>query len=204
MPYNNASDPELISQSAAVVVAFTPQTHAHVMSLFPTPEAYSELHGRMEGGYAAFLRGDPAGVKAFEENRDAVKQYLTMLYGLAKVATIMDPTVPEMLGLGRLPEKSAPTTVPLTDPQGLRIFYDRNGQLFATVIKVPGAKGYQVWICVGDPNVEANWKLAASSTNSRSILIPAIDRTKNTWVKARAMRGTVAGPWSSSVTLSPV
>lgn len=203
MPHNNTSDPELISQSAAVAVAFTPAIYAHVMSLFPTPEAYSELHGRMEAGYPAFLRGDPEGVKAFEENRGEVKQLLTMLHGLARVATIKDPTVPEILGLGRLPEKSTAATVLLTDPHDLQIFYDRKGQLFARVSKVPGAKGYQVWICEGDPNVEANWKLAASSTNSRSILIPSLNRTKNNWLKARAMRGTTAGPWSNLVTLSP-
>lgn len=203
MPYNNASDPELISQSAAAVVAFTPEMYSHLISLFPTPESFSETHGLMEAGYAGFLKGDPEGVKAFEKYRDAVKQILSMLHGLGKVATIKDPTVLDKMRLAPLPVKTVASNVILTDPRGLKVFYNKKGQIYCSVERVLGAKGYQVWVCEGDPSIEANWRLAASSPTCRSIQIPGLNHAKNNWLKVRAMRGTGAGPWSNIVNLTP-
>ncbi|QWV93287.1 hypothetical protein KP004_19305 [Geomonas oryzisoli] len=201
MPFNDVSDPELITHSAAMVVAFTPEVYAYLMSLFPTPESYAELHARLERGYPGFLKGEPEGVKAFEEDREAVKQFLNMLSGLARSAAIKDPTMPQKLGLVRLPAKNPSKKVILTQPHGFRIIYDALGNLFATVSKVQGAKGYQVWLCEGDPNVEGNWKLITSATNSRDIMLPNINRTTNNWLRIRAIRGRVTGPWSNFVSL---
>jgi hypothetical protein len=203
MPYNNASDPELISQSAAVVDAYTPEMHAHLISLFATPETLSELHNRLQSGYAAYLNGDPEGVRAFEQDRDAVKLILTMLHGLGKVATIKDPTVLDKLRLPRIAVKSNVFTGDLTEPHGFKVVFDRKGQMVGTVVRVSGAKGYQIWACEGDPNIEANWKLVASAPTCRGILIPGLNRAKNNWLKIRAMRGNGAGPWSNIVTLTP-
>lgn len=203
MPFNNASDRELTTHSAAVVVAFTPEIYTHVMSLFPTPAAYAELHARLEGGYPGYLKGDPEKVKDFEEDRGEIRQLLTMLSGLARTAAIKDPTVPEKLALGHLPARNISSNVTLTEPQGAKIFYDPKGNIYATVTKVHGAKGYQIWLCEGDPNIDANWRLIASATNSRRIPLAGINRANKNWLRIRAMRGSEAGPWSNFVTLSP-
>lgn len=204
MPYNDANDPELIALSAAMLAAFTPEIYAYMISLFPTPDAYAELHAKMEAGYTPFLKGDPEGVKAFEESRGGIKVFLTMLNGLARTAAIKDPTVPQKLGVGHQPTRNPNNHVTLAQAHGFKAFYDPKGNIFATVSKVSGAKGYQVWVCEGDPNNEANWKLAASATNSRRILLAGINRSANNWLRIRAMRGTDAGPWSNFITLKPV
>lgn len=204
MPYDDTNDPELIILSEAVLQAFTPEVYNHIISLLPTPEAYAVTHGQLTSGYTAFLKGDPDGVKAFESNRSAIKEFLAMLSGLAKTAAIKDPTVPERLRLNQVRAKSGGISVPLTAPCNFTISYDRNGCLYIRFSKVKGAKGYQIWICEGEPSVEANWRLATSLTNSKKTAAPALDRTKNNWLKVRAMRGVEVGPWSSLVLVSSV
>jgi hypothetical protein len=202
MPNNHVTDSEMIPKSAAVVEVFTPEMHAYILSLIPTSDSYRELHNQYETSYTTALKGTPEDVKACEALRDAINQNLTILQGVAKVAAIKDPTLPEKLRLTHIIEKTATPTV-LTDPRDFKVIYDRKGQIIASVARVLGAKGYQVWVCDDDPNVQANWRLAASSPTCKNIVIPGINRAKNNWLKVRAMRGNGAGPWSNCVTLSP-
>ena len=203
MPHSNVSHPEMILKSATMADLFTPEKLAYIFSLIPTPESYTELHNRMEANYPAALRGDPEKVKEFEADRKAVNLELSLIHGLAKLVAVKDPTVPETLGLGVATEKSAPATISLTGPRDFKVVYDPEGHLMASVTRVPGAKGYQVWACEGDPNVEANWRLAASSSNCRGIVIAGLNRGKSNVLKIRAMRGNDAGPWSNWVSLQP-
>ena len=203
MPYNHVSDPEFIAKSSVVVEAFTQEKYAYLLSLVPTPERYAALHSRLEANYPAALKGDPEKAKEFEADRKAANSDLSLILGLAKVVAVKDATVPESLGLGRVTEKTASVTVALTDPQGFKVVFDPKGQLFASVTKVPGAKGYQIWACDGDPSIEGNWKLVASSTNCKGIAIKGLNRGKFNLLKIRAMRGKDAGSWSNWVSLEP-
>lgn len=203
MPFNNGSDAEKMAKSAAVAEAFTQELYDHILSLIPTPAAFAELHNRMETSYPAALKGDPEKVKAFEADLDAVNSNLSLLHALAKVVAVKDATVPDSLGLGRVHEKTVAAAVHLGNPQGFNVLYDPKGQLFGTVTKVKGAKGYQIWACDGDPSLEANWKMIASSSNCRRIAIMGLNRSKFNMLKVRAMRGTGPGPWSNLVSLDP-
>lgn len=201
MSFNNVPDPEMIAKSAAVTVAFTPERYAYLLSLLPTPESYIELHNRFEGSYAASLKGDPAKVKACEADRLAINKNLSILLGVAKAAALNDPNVPEALGLGSLTGKTAAWAGALTEPHEFKVVYTPKGQIRGSVARVAGAKGYQIWLCDSDPNLEANWRLVASSPNCKGIAITGLNRGKPNWLKIRAMRGNNAGPWSNLVSL---
>jgi hypothetical protein len=200
----DVSDPEIIAKSAAVTELFTPEMYAKLLSFVPTPESYGELHDRLESGYRAFLKGDPEKVKAFEADRAAIKQNLTILQGLARVVTIKDPTVLESLGLGHSTERSSGSNVAVAAPVDFKVVYDPKGQIHASVAKVAGAKGYQIWACDGDPNLESNWRLASSSPNCKGIVLTGLNRGKINWLKIRGMRGNIAGPWSNYICLNAV
>lgn len=202
MPYDDTNDPDLITLSEAVLQAFTPEMYNHMISLLPTPEIYAATHGQFANGYPAYLKGDPDGIKAFEEARNAIKQFLTMLSGLSKTAAIKDPTVPQRLPLTQTHAKSTGSNTALDASRDLKVYFDREGNMYVTFTRIPGAKGYQVWVCDGDPNVESNWRLAASSNNCRKIGIGGLDRSKNNWIKVRAMRGSEIGPWSNLVLIT--
>jgi hypothetical protein len=203
MPFTNGSDPEILSKSAAIAEALTPEKLAYLFSLFPTSESFSALTNRMGENYPAFLKGDPEKVKEFELDRITLNSNLSLIVGLAKLAAVVDPTVPESLALGRPAEKVAPASVHLSIPQDLKITFDRQGVPLVSVSKVPGAKGYQVWACDSDPSLEANWKLVAASPSCRSIQISGLNRGKFNVLKIRAMRANGAGPWSNWVSLDP-
>lgn len=201
MPFNHEDDPEVIVQSAAVVKAFTPEIYAYLLSLLPTPGGYAELHNRYEAGYTGALRGDPEKVKAFEADRKAVITDLTVIFGLAKVVAVKDPTVQETLGVGHSTAKTAASPVALVVPRNFKLVYDRKGQLFASVERVVGARGYQIWACDGDPSIEANWRLVASASKCKGIAITGLNRGKFNLLRIRAMRGRDIGPWSNWVSL---
>lgn len=203
MPYDDTNDPDLITLSEAVLQAYTPEMYNHMISLLPTPEIYAATHGQFANGYPAYLKGDPDGIKAFEEARNTIKQFLMMLSGLSKTAAIKDPTVPERLPLSQTHTKGTGNNTSLTAARDFKAYYDRKGNIYATFPKIPGSKGYQIWLCEGDPNVEGNWRLLTSSTNSRKVLLPTLNRTQNNWLKVRGMRGTEAGPWSNLVSIAP-
>jgi hypothetical protein len=186
MPFNNISDQEMIAKSATVLQTFTPEIYALLVSLVPTPESYAERHNRYEASYSAALKGAPEKVKECEEDRNALNQDMTILLGVANIV-----------------EKTAAPTATLTAPNDFKVVYDPQGQILASVSKVAAAKGYQVWACDADPNVDENWRLVTSATNCRHIVIPGLNRTKNNWLKIRAMRGNIAGPWSNHVNLTP-
>ena len=201
MSLDDVSHPEFIAKSSAMAGAFTPERYAHLLSLLPTPERFTELNSRLEANYPAVLKGDPEKVKEFEADRKAVNCDFSVIVGLARVVAIKDATVPESLGLGHVTEKTTGATAPLSTPHGFKVIFDPKGRLFASVTKVPGAKGYQVWACDGDPSIEANWKLIASSTSCKGIAIIGLNRAKFNVLKIRAMRGKSASPWSNWVSL---
>ena len=201
MSFSDLPDPEMVAKSAAVTAVFTQEKYAYLLSLIPTPQSYGELHDRFEASYAASLKGDPDKVKACEADRLAINQNLSFLLGLAKVATIKDPNVAGSLGLDGIVAKTAAPAADLTEPNGFKVVFTPKGQITASVERVPGAKGYQIWACDSDPNIEANWRLAASSPTCKGIELTGLARGKSTWLKIRAMRGHSGGPWSNFVNL---
>ena len=204
MSFKNDSDPELIAQSATVVQSYTQEAHEHLLSLIPTPQSVQANHTAYAASYAAFLGGDLDKAEECETYRIAVYEGLSILHGLTKAVTVKDPKAPEIVGLGAQPSKVKLTSISLAQPAGFRTAFTPQGLLVGSVTKVEHAMGYQVWACDSDPSVESNWRLVASSSTCKKILIPGLDYGKNNWLKIRAMRGKgVAGPWSNLVNLTP-
>lgn len=203
MAFTNDGDPELIAKSASVVQVFTPEYYNYLISLIPKPEEVQADHNSYATSYAGFLAGDAEKAKECQTHRNAVNQGLTILLGLAKAVTAKDPKVPEALRLAVLPNKVT-SSKPLAKPAGFKVTYTPEGQLVASVIKVESARGYQVWACDADPNIDSNWRMVASSSSCRGIQITGLDRGKSNWFKIRAMKGKgTAGPWSNFINLTP-
>lgn len=203
MPFENDNHPEVIAKSATVSGAYTQQLYEYLLSLIPTPGGVTERHNRLAAGYPDAVKGDPEKVKAFEEDCKAVKVDLTLLLGLAKVVAVKDPTVQETLGLGPVTVRTATVQASLGHPKDFKVYYDRKGQLFGSVTKVAGAKGYQVWVCDGDPSIEANWRLLAASSSCKGILLLGLNRAKFNLLRIRPIRGREFGPWSNWISLDP-
>lgn len=203
MSANHDNDPELIAKSAAVTEVFTADKYAYMLSLLPNPESWGNDHNRYESTYTASLKGDPEKVKACEAERAAMNQNLAILHGLAKLLAVKDPSVVEKLGFGKAPEKAAATSHSIDSPHGFKVVFDPQGNLFATVGKVAGAKGYELWVCDGDPNIESNWRLALVSLNCKKIPMTGLNRTKVNWFKIRGIRGNATGPWSYCQSVNP-
>jgi hypothetical protein len=204
MPFKNENDHDLIARSASVVQAFTPEVYAYLVSLLPTPDGMQASHNSYTASYAGFLAGDPEKAKECEAQRAAVCEGLSILLGLAKAVTVKDPKVPEALNLGAAPTRKSSTSAELSQPNGFKVVFDTSGHITASVEKVKSARGYEVWLCDGDPNLETNWRLAASSPTCRKIIVSGLDRSKSNWLRSRAMGGKgTAGPWSNLVNLPP-
>lgn len=203
MPVSKLSHPELISKSAMVSANFNRETFEHMLSLLPTPDFYSELHERYETSFVGSLKGDPEKIKACEENRQLIAQNLSILMGLAKVVTMKDPSVLQALGLTLFTEKPVASRPVLQRPKAVRITFDKQGHPQATVTKVMGAKGYEIWACNADPSREENWRLLVWSTKCQKIDVPGLNRTVLNWLRVRGKRGDIVGPWSNPISLDP-
>lgn len=203
MPFNDMSHHEMITKSAAVLEALSPEKWAYLMSLLPTRESYAEYHERLETCFAASLKGDPEKQKDCEASRKAVDQEMSILLGLAKVLAVKDPTILAAFGSAHASTTSVP--IRLTAPKDFELFYDRKtGHLYASASRVAGAKAYQIWGCDGDPKIDANWRLLTASHRCRGIEVPGVDRSKTTYLKMRAVRGVNEfGPWSKLFQLEP-
>jgi len=204
MSFNNASPHEIVAQSPTVSKKFTQERYEHLVSLLPTPERFTAAVNSLEANYPGTLKGDSDKANEFEADRKTVCSFLYLLQGVAKVVSMKDPAVLESLGLGPVPEKGTHASVVLATPHGFKVIFDQKGQPFASVAKVQGAKGYQVWACDGEPSNEANWRMVAFSIVCKGIPIVGLDRTKYNQLRIRAIRGTgPLGPWSNYVNIEP-
>ncbi|HJV65863.1 MAG TPA: hypothetical protein VJ550_09025 [Geomonas sp.] len=204
MPLKSDSPSEFISKSASVTQVYTEEIYAHIISLIPTPVTFKANHDNCAASFTGSLEGDPEQVKQFEKHRNAVNEGLTILLGVAKAVTIKDPSVPETLRISALTGKTVASDITLSQPTGFKAIFNPNGQITGSWNKVNYAKGYQVWGCDGDPKIDSNWRLIASSSTCKKILLLGLDRAKNNWLRVRAVRGKgEAGPWSNIFSLAP-
>lgn len=201
MPHNNLPHPEMITRSEAVRQVLTRDFYAYLLSLCPTPEKFGEIHERFEGSLTGYLKGDPEMVKQCEEARIELNKAMTVVQGIGKAVSVIDPTVQEKLGFTH--QKATSSSVALAAAKDLRVLFDKNGQPYCSVTRLVGAKGYDVWFCEGEPSVETNWKMLTWSSSCQLIYLKGLDRTKTNYLKLRGKRGNEVGPWSNMVILPP-
>lgn len=204
MPFKHLPPTDLLSRSATVTKLLTPELHAHLLSLIPTPETYNSDHEHCETCFKASLKGAPEDVKAFEAACQKVNQNLSVLFMFAKAGSIIDPTVPQVLGFNHLLERTpSATAAPLGIGKDFRLFFDKEGRPLVSVTRIPAAKGYEVWFCDGDPAVEENWKMLVWSTSCQRIALSGLNRSKTNFLKIRGKRNHDVGPWSNYIRLNP-
>lgn len=202
MPHNSLPHPEMITKSEEMRRILTRDFYAYMLSLVPSPEKYGEIHERFEGSVTGYLKGDPEMVKQCEEARVELNKAMSIVQGICKAVSVVDPTVQEKLGI--VHQKASSPSAALAAAKDLRLFFDKNGQPYCSVTKLPGAKGYDLWFCEGEPSVESNWKLLTWSSSCQGIYLSGLNRTRTNYLKLRGKRGNEVGPWSNMVILPPV
>jgi hypothetical protein len=74
-----------------------------------------------------------------------------------------------------------------------------SGSLLFKVGKIKGAALYEIFVCLGDPNDEGSWSLAASFLNTRQMQIDGLVLAKTYLFRMRALVSSGYGPWSNIV-----
>jgi hypothetical protein len=203
VPYDKLGSPQVIAKNEQLTKLLTADLYAYLISLIPTPQTCAEISNRHQASYTASLKGGEEAIKECEADRLAGASMLKLVNALGKAFTIVDPKVPQMLGMEQAPEKASAAATIFPEPQDFKVVFNSKGQLLASVTKVKLAKAYEVWGCDGDPSVEANWRRLAESFICKGIVLNGVNREKTIWLKIRAMRSTGPGPWSNVITFSP-
>ncbi|WP_136513359.1 hypothetical protein [Geomonas edaphica] len=199
---NNIPHPEMVAKSEEVRQGFTTEVRDYLVSLLLTPESYDVLHERFEKSVTGFYKGDPEKVKECEEARRDLEQAISVIQGVRKALSVVDPSVYEKPEDSH--QKSSTAGAALAAAKDLRIFYDKGGQPYCSFTKLPGSKGHEIWFCTGEPGVEANWSLLMWSTTCQKMYLKGLNRTRTNYLKLRCKRGNEVGPWSNMIILPPV
>ena len=202
MPHNNIPHPEMVAKSEEVRQAYTPEARDYLVSLFPTSESYDVMHDRYEKAITGFYKGDPAMVKECEEARRDLEQAMAIIQGVRKAVSVADPRV--YVAPGGPHSKSSTAAAVVAAAKDLRLLFDKNGQPYCSLTRLPGAKGYEIWFCVGEPGVETNWSMLTWSTSCQKMYLTGLNRTVTNYLKLRGKKGHEVGPWSNMVILQPV
>ncbi|WP_026841721.1 fibronectin type III domain-containing protein [Citrifermentans bremense] len=199
------SNAEMVPKTAPVSRSYTDEVHAYLLSLLTTPTVYRQARDRFIESLNGSLQGDPEKVAACEADRKELNRQHLLLLGLAKLGSTQDPTVPEKLGLGPVATKTSAVKSRLAKPENFKLKYgSRDGEMMGTVSSVKGAKMFEIWGCMGDPNLEENWTLLAAAPNCTGIVVKGLIPGTKYWFRIRAMRHNELGPWSNYITLRSV
>ncbi|GFO68672.1 hypothetical protein GMLC_22510 [Geomonas limicola] len=201
MPYINLTNDALILKTKELLQALTPEMQNLLFSLMPNAEKLTAATLRHQENYAGFLKGEADAAKACEESRLEVCKQLTQYHGVIKACATVEPKVAQLLGTVPVAEKASSAPQVLSEPRDMKVTYNKFGQPVVSFSKVPGAKGYQIWVSNGDPSIESNWMLFESSSTCRGIILSGLDRGTFHWLRIRANRGNQTGPWSASISL---
>jgi hypothetical protein len=198
-------DAEMLPKCVALAKTYTEEMHSYLISLFTTPERYREATERFQASYNASLDKAPENVAACEADRQNLNRQHSVLMGMAKVASLLDPSVPEKLGVGTLTASPVAGSQSLSKPDKFKMVYGANsGEMTGSVTSIKGARMIEIWGCVGDPNDEGNWKLMAASPNCTGIKVTGLAPGTKYWFRARAVRSGESGPWSNYLTLMAI
>ncbi|QWV95292.1 hypothetical protein KP004_09005 [Geomonas oryzisoli] len=203
MPHNDLTLPEMVAKSEEIRRALTPEFHAYILSLFPTPDKYAQLHNRLEASLTGYLKGDPEQVKECEEAGAELYQAISIINGFSKAVSPIDPSLMNKFNVAPKPATTS-AAIPLLAANDLRVHFDKQGLPYCSLTRLAGAKGYELWFSESEPSVESNWSFLTWSTNCQGIYLTGLNRTKTNYLKLRGKRGNTLGPWSNMVILPSV
>jgi hypothetical protein len=89
---------------------------------------------------------------------------------------------------------------PIGTPEVFTVKHGRNsGTLSFKIGSVKWAAHYDVYVCYGDPNDEASWKLAATFVNTRNTQITGLEPGKVPQFKVQCLGPEGLGPFSNII-----
>lgn len=203
--FDGVNEAEIIPATSSIVVAMAkdPTLYQSLLSRFPTQAQLEEAHERHKALYNEVLDGDSGKAALLEEERKELDRRFTMFIGMVKLATSVDPTLPQKLGLpSQKAKKSKSKAVPAI-ASGFQVQQDRNerGVVTGKCNPVPRARGFEIGVCQGDPTIETNWKYAAMAVCASRLEVRGLIPGTVYSFRVRAVGANGPGPWSSYVTL---
>ena len=199
------TDAEMLPKAVAVTKTYTDEMHSYLLSLFTTPARYREAAERFQASYNAALDRNPEKMAACEADRQNLDRHHSVLIGMVKAASLLDPSVQEKLGVGILPVSPVTGSHSLVKPDKFKMVFGSNsGEMIGSVASMKSARMIEIWGCIGDPNDEGNWKLMAAWPNCTGIKVTGLVPGTKYWFRARGVRSGEFGPWSSYLTLMAI
>lgn len=74
-----------------------------------------------------------------------------------------------------------------------------SGSLIFQIAKVLAAVHYDLEVCFGDPNNEANWQAAGTFLNTRNVRVDGLEPGKTYYFRVRVFGPGGYGPWSNTI-----
>lgn len=146
--------------------------------------------------------------KAEKHQESAIALTLFGQFAVMKAIKYKDMSYLDGIGLDRKKKHNGNKAVhhgPIgaPDPFAARHGSD-SGSVFFKVGKQKGAAHYDIWSCLGEPNNEDSWSLAATFLNTRNMRIDGLEPGKVYFFRVRCLGATGFGPWSSIIKIMVV
>ena len=181
------------------------------LTYFPEPWP-DEFPSRLEMGnaYTTYANAYTAALGGDKMARDVRGQTRAVMTGLLKEAAPYlqavarkagNPSMLDATGYDRrhVTVKAAGAALPA--PVLKLVHGTLSGVIVAHVKRVKGAGSYESQICLGDPSIEANWKMKIITTVCRHIELTGLTPGQLYYVRVRAISSSTNGAWSDIASL---
>ncbi len=206
LDYSKQSDSDFANTTLEMVNALTGNSNFGLPwpTEYPTLAAFTAKQKEFADKVTAAGDRDKAKVAAKNACRDELQAMVRDIGRYLQTKSGGDRAILETTGFDIAKTPDAPMDVP-DAPADLKLKLGKTSGTIIASAKMPkGAASIETWSCVGDPNVEANWKLRAQTSSARTIEVSGLQRGVDTYVKCRAIGRKGPGPWSDVATIMPV
>ncbi len=204
--YANLGHAEFVSKSLGMVNGLRDNPHFPL----PWPDEFPSLAklATAQDAYSLSVVGaadrDKAKVAAQNAKRLVLEDIVREIGRYVQTKSGGDRAILETTGydLARTREKNP--DVPHA-PEELRLKLGRMpGSIIASAKKTRGATAFITEYCMGNPNVEANWRPGAMTSGCRKVELTGLSRGQDYTVRMRGIGRKGPGPWSNIEMIMPV
>lgn len=205
--YARLSDLEFASKTLGMVQALTGNANfpSPYGSSFPTLAEFTTAQSEYATAVGLAADRDKSKVADRNAKREVLADIVRRLAPYLESVAAGDVAKLESTGYDLTKAThDAPIEIP-DAPTDLKL---KQGQLSGSVsvtAKPPkGAGSFEIQVCVGDPNVPANWRTATLSRNCRNVAVAGLQRGVDHFFRIRAIGSKGPGPWSNVESIMPV
>lgn len=149
--------------------------------------------------------GDRGKIAARKSARATLTKDLTKLAKYIDLKADGDVAKLESTGYALTKERESLGSLAPDAPARLVLFHGRSqSSLVARTAAVRGARCYETHICVGNPNIEENWRQACITSGCRRIELTGLTPGTMYCVRVRAIGKNGPGKWSDLANLMAV